>query len=813
MYRCDGYLPEPTPKSALVHPIQPRVHSTQLPRVLFSTTYLHDEDLYFQLFQDVVAAELSGYFNPRFWIDTVLQEGRTVLPIKHAIIAITALRQSQSIDANSNSVYETSENQENPSGHRQIAITHYLKGVHLLKEYILGPDGPHDRTALIAYIIFACFEKAQGNNMSSFWQLTEGIKLVQNYALHKSRDTSQAFVDYHPNPFHNRIQRFSDDFSMQDQMALHLPGRPNNTAPFSRAISEPLFMNGVVPEIVVLPESSTSHAAQNMGRESFNQGFRELHDMQESDQNLWDFYLTDDYAPDLKVHDEFEPLRQPPTQQAKIHPGRSRRVPPALSFQLASGSSSQSPVSIDTPSWDPSPRSTPAAGNISSASSARTATPPVPNPELPIEDILIQEFVRLLATDQIVSLGDTHTSEQESGIQELCRKPIPLSFLTFEAAHQSWDFLRYRVHRFCYRTLYDQKSSMLAHEPFMPLDTYISFMAELNDFARAFRPYLDAAVDFSGKIHNPGALLICMHHKVALANLTAVAADSEMAYDGSTTIFHAVVKTASFLISSYPTLNLPRNPNFSFNSGVVVPLFMVAMKCRNPALRREAINLLADNPRTEGMWNSTVCARIGEYIMELEEEAHNLHELESFHMGSEASVLSDDALLPHVPHHGMMDHDFTYPTSTQTSSFNMYPEVIMGKNPYGTARERSHSDSNPLRPAMPGQQARARYHSSADLMTLGSESATWTPAVCKPSWAEAMMQDMCFARPQITAAAAAPPPPPASWNVERPILEKDRFRISRLEWHTTERFVKVVCEKCVAGLDGLRELRERIIRW
>lgn len=60
-------------------------------------------------------------------------------------------------------------------------------------------------------------------------------------------------------------------------------------------------------------------------------------------------------------------------------------------------------------------------------------------------------------------------------------------------------------------------------------------------------------------------------------------------------------------------------PSFSADMGIVPPLFMVATKCRDPTLRRQAIQLLRSSARREGMWDSNMVAKISEWIMVLEE--------------------------------------------------------------------------------------------------------------------------------------------------------------------------------------------------
>jgi hypothetical protein len=61
-------------------------------------------------------------------------------------------------------------------------------------------------------------------------------------------------------------------------------------------------------------------------------------------------------------------------------------------------------------------------------------------------------------------------------------------------------------------------------------------------------------------------------------------------------------------------------PSFSADLGIVPPLYVVATKCREPHIRRQAIQLLRSSARREGMWDSELTARIGIWIAEIEEE-------------------------------------------------------------------------------------------------------------------------------------------------------------------------------------------------
>lgn len=64
-----------------------------------------------------------------------------------------------------------------------------------------------------------------------------------------------------------------------------------------------------------------------------------------------------------------------------------------------------------------------------------------------------------------------------------------------------------------------------------------------------------------------------------------------------------------------------RNIEFSLDISLVSPVYSVAHKCREPNLRRRAITLLKKAQRQEGLWNSTIAARVAERIAAIEEDA------------------------------------------------------------------------------------------------------------------------------------------------------------------------------------------------
>jgi hypothetical protein len=80
--------------------------------------------------------------------------------------------------------------------------------------------------------------------------------------------------------------------------------------------------------------------------------------------------------------------------------------------------------------------------------------------------------------------------------------------------------------------------------------------------------------------------------------------------------------------------------SFALDLGIVPPLFVVATKCRDRKLRREAIRLLMSSPRREGMWDSILCGKVAAWIIEVEEEG--MRPFDQWNPLSFTQVVSED---------------------------------------------------------------------------------------------------------------------------------------------------------------------------
>ena len=105
-----------------------------------------------------------------------------------------------------------------------------------------------------------------------------------------------------------------------------------------------------------------------------------------------------------------------------------------------------------------------------------------------------------------------------------------------------------------------------------------------------------------------------MHYHVTYIGLVSALATNELFYDSLTPRFLEIIDTARTVFES------SQKTNFTCSFRCVFPLYMVAKKCRDPTIRREAIRLLLSRPRREIFWDSIIAAKVCLWVVKIEEE-------------------------------------------------------------------------------------------------------------------------------------------------------------------------------------------------
>lgn len=671
-------------------PIQPRLPPP--PTVYAPTIIIHEseeEREYFQFFRDHTAHELAGYYDPSFWTILIVQEAYALAPIRYALVAIGAL--NKSFASASMCDGKVTDLQTVDQTHHQFAVSHYIKAIQALNKHISDSKAPQLRTALIACILFACFETFEGSLQASRQQVNEGLKLLQNYyaGTPGSKSWTSATATTSTDPVQNSDRYVAHEGSrrlngvatqLKDYLRLDSGAGPlqEGLVNIRRAgnDADSMMFETHLGSVPIAFDQHNEHfgehrhhltgpSAEQLGPQSSQQwNSNEYMTGQSSSESVHASRARTAEGHSLDLYDmnnsSYVP-REPQHSSWVPQPEGVRRLSSTISSSSVSTAGTYSPPStgIHTPNRSPQPHQ-------------RHLTPPalpILHNDIPIEDILIQTFVRL---DGKCFLAGTVPQSLPLAwdINNIYHLPVPKYFSLFNSAHRCWVFLADRIHRFCHRTLFNRTHAPQACDPpGIIINAYTSLIKSLADFESALQPILDAAIEPNGNIVNPAALVLSMHHKVTLVVLSAVTYESEMMYDSFLSTFQNIVRTASLLNSGYNTSGLPRNPKFSLDTGFVPPLFVVATKCRDSVLRREALDLLTTNPTVEGVWDSLIVARVGHWLMDIEEESLHFEKPEIY--SADTKLPTSEKNHPDISIQEPTEPAFSYP-SPQSNNHTMF---------------------------------------------------------------------------------------------------------------------------------------------
>ncbi|KAL1839196.1 hypothetical protein VTJ49DRAFT_1785 [Mycothermus thermophilus] len=247
---------------------------------------------------------------------------------------------------------------------------------------------------------------------------------------------------------------------------------------------------------------------------------------------------------------------------------------------------------------------------------------------------------------------------------------IPERFASVMEARLVWDRLLERLLRFTETMFLHAQSGVMGVLPASLRQHGASFKRNIDAWSAAFDPILASRTAPGVSSQEKAAIAVLkMFQIMTIILLMMTFSDSEMHFDNFTPYFRAIVDLAFEVVGDEerraaarrcpnpafchhqsrchpPTQQQQQHhpqhqrqhsplfddgvddmlgarhikPSFSADLGIVPPLYVVATKCRDPRLRRQAIRLLRSSARREGMWDSELTARIAMWIAEVEEE-------------------------------------------------------------------------------------------------------------------------------------------------------------------------------------------------
>jgi hypothetical protein len=158
--------------------------------------------------------------------------------------------------------------------------------------------------------------------------------------------------------------------------------------------------------------------------------------------------------------------------------------------------------------------------------------------------------------------------------------------------------------------------------------------AKLLSELRAWQVNLDEIAATSE--HGPSEYQLRMHNRTVFIWLSVCLSAEECAVDAHIDGFKEIVELGSRLALATRSSDI-----FSFEMRIIPPLYYTALKCRDPSVRRQALNLLASTSPREGLWDARIAMKVAERAMQIEE-----NELGSSLLPSESSRIYAVTELP-----------------------------------------------------------------------------------------------------------------------------------------------------------------------
>jgi hypothetical protein len=736
------------------------------------------ENRYFQFFSDHTAHELSGFFDATLWTRLVLQESHNVAAIRHAVIALGAL--NKSLESAPGPDLKVNDIQSIDKKHHEQAVLQHLKAIQALNYYISSSNAPQLRNALIACLLFVCFETFQGSYASSVQQTYEGLKILRSYYVGKPG--SRPWIPRRSLPTSSKSMQKTmkvskalktrmgcDNVLKEVAMALHLEEylETDNTGPESEDPAKPADINPTIDpgsEIYEIEPPVYDPRAEHV----------DIRQMAGTDFNKEQQRSINMYP--LRPIFKDNPFSTEVSAQPSSSSDTTRKT---STISVLSSSTVLPLVSYTPPSTEPhtpSPSNPTFAHNTSGSSlkrplASRSPTPiPILQNDLTIEEILIQTFVRLdgqgLFFGMIPGIPPLYWD-----IHKVWHVPIPPSFPDFHTAQRCWDFLQDHVLQFYRRTSFDRTYAPASSDsPASIAKQHATYLKQLSTFATSFQPYLDNAITPDGAITNPAALVLSLYQKCVSIVLATVPHDSEMFYDAFLPDFQYITRTCALLIAAQDVTCLPRNTRFSFDIGIVPPLHVTATKCRDPVVRREAIDLLFASPRQEGMWDGVLSARIGRWIVSCDEEGLPPPDLPKDRGGWFSSMGGEkQQSYPSPPR--IIDEPINK-TRGGWENGKWISEVVSGVVGRGANQFGSKSLGGDLE------------------NSIGMRASI--EGVPRPKKLERKAEE---------------------GGVEWRVPEENRVQLIVVDFHIPDRYIKVKCQRALLSRDGSREERETVIAW
>jgi hypothetical protein len=236
-----------------------------------------------------------------------------------------------------------------------------------------------------------------------------------------------------------------------------------------------------------------------------------------------------------------------------------------------------------------------------------------------IDKEITQIFSRLNL--QVLMFPDTHLLGKEFYTTNV--NPLidlsPKSFSSLKEARDHLDNCMSYVFESVIVTYFSRQDFVNHTQKLSP--EYQTYHTLLSQWSLLFGAFMRSSGADLGPEDRQRASLLEIQYKTAIILFATGMSPQETAFDAFNSDFDSIVTvTSSLVVNNQGSGIFKRTGQFSFDMGVIPPLYFTASRCRDPSIRRRALSILSANSRQEGVWNSDMLAKIAERLICIEED-------------------------------------------------------------------------------------------------------------------------------------------------------------------------------------------------
>ncbi|KAJ5574866.1 transcriptional regulator family: Fungal Specific TF [Penicillium hetheringtonii] len=236
----------------------------------------------------------------------------------------------------------------------------------------------------------------------------------------------------------------------------------------------------------------------------------------------------------------------------------------------------------------------------------------VANGTLPSHRALLLEKTIIPLFLRLGSISLTISTVQVSQIFAFANYDLNTPFVSLDAARTAISVL------FSEATLLEREAFPYRSAPIRDLVAGAHLVVKQQSLQTQLDHWLQAYNNLSKNCARAEPMLLAYYAATSIYVCTCLS-HQELVYDSYMAEFTSIVENARLALAASGAPNCVQPP-FTFEMGLGLPLFLTAIKCRDPHLRRKALGLLRQAPPIQAFFTCAPAASLAEKCMHLEED-------------------------------------------------------------------------------------------------------------------------------------------------------------------------------------------------